>query len=475
MLMVMLEKKLGVVLIPKLRAILLKEADNNMHDGYLFGGRLLTHARECGLIPQEQLAKKEKTAEDGVFAKVLKADYAGLRRIFFGQISADAAYCYDLVNHLILALLLHAMGMPVGPIFAMLYTIMFMRYYLRTGFGKSQQYMGGDLAPRGMHGLNQGSRSAPPCWNMLSSLLVEIQRARGHVATVVSPITLINSKIVGSLYVDDTDLFVMDELWLLTKEMFLEELQSSLDHWVHRLIGGGGGCKPIKCWAYLIEYKWDDHGQWYCDSLVDGYSLTVPTTNGNEEIKLCDAFKSQETLGVFTNPGRTSTAHFKKIIDKVKTWTSRIQTGHLPVAFNWTSYIFQLWTSVRYGIGALPTDREEVVGILDDTNRDMLSSLGVNLNIRTGWRTLHRSFLSIGLFHFKVELMIQSINLFLQHYDSPYDIGIMLRATMESVQLEAGFTDCPLLHSFHPQYLCYTLLVSFILASAGLFRHETIH
>jgi hypothetical protein len=38
-LMVMLEKKVGAILIPKLRAILLKEADNNMHDGHVFGGK----------------------------------------------------------------------------------------------------------------------------------------------------------------------------------------------------------------------------------------------------------------------------------------------------------------------------------------------------------------------------------------------------------------------------------------------------
>jgi hypothetical protein len=105
-LMVMLEKKLGVALIPKLRAILLKEADGNMLDGHVFGGRALTHAREIGFIPEEQLAEKQKTAEDGVWAKVLKADYARLRREALAILAADAANCYDMVNHIILALLL---------------------------------------------------------------------------------------------------------------------------------------------------------------------------------------------------------------------------------------------------------------------------------------------------------------------------------------------------------------------------------
>jgi hypothetical protein len=136
-LMVMLEKKVGTVLIPKLCAIPLKEADNNFHDGVMFGGRMLNHAREIGLIPQEQLAEKDCTAEDGVWAKVLKADYARLRWQMLAIISADAANCYDLVNHIILCLIVLAIGIPIGPIISMLLTISLMRYYLRTGFGES--------------------------------------------------------------------------------------------------------------------------------------------------------------------------------------------------------------------------------------------------------------------------------------------------------------------------------------------------
>lgn len=65
--------------------------------------------------------------------------------------------CYDFVNHLILALLLQAIGIPIGPIISMLLMIRFMRYYLRTGFGESKKYMGGTLAPRRMHGLTKAA------------------------------------------------------------------------------------------------------------------------------------------------------------------------------------------------------------------------------------------------------------------------------------------------------------------------------
>lgn len=278
---------------------------------------MLQHAKEIDLIPEEQIADKGKTAEDGVFIKVLKSDYSRLRGQPFAEISAeDAANCYDLVNHLILAMLLKAIGMPTGPIIVMLSTIKGMKYYLRMGFGKSKRYMGEDLARR-MHGLNQGSKAALQNWLLISSILVKMQRARGHVAKVITPITKVISTIVGSLYVDDTILFVLRED-ILTRGDLLNEAQAALTDWGGSLIASGGSCKSIKCWAYLVDYNWDDQGQWYCESMVDGYSMTVPTHDGPGKIDLLPSDSCKETLGVFTSPSGSSNGHFMKIADKIK-------------------------------------------------------------------------------------------------------------------------------------------------------------
>jgi hypothetical protein len=83
---------------------------------------VLTHAREIGFIPEEQLAEKQKTAEDGLWAKELKAYNARLRREALAILAADAANCYDItVNHLILALLLQAIGIPFSANICMLF------------------------------------------------------------------------------------------------------------------------------------------------------------------------------------------------------------------------------------------------------------------------------------------------------------------------------------------------------------------
>ena len=48
----MLEKVAGLALVNKLRAILLMEADFNMHNKIIFGRRMLDAARDAGMIPE---------------------------------------------------------------------------------------------------------------------------------------------------------------------------------------------------------------------------------------------------------------------------------------------------------------------------------------------------------------------------------------------------------------------------------------
>jgi hypothetical protein len=201
-----------------------------------------------------------------------------------GIIAADAANCYDMVNHIILAMLLRAVGLPMGPIVAMLLAIKTMRYYLRTGFGKSKKYMGPEDSPRHQHGLNQGSRAAPPCWTLVSSLLCEIQRAQGHVATVETPITRLVSTIIGFLYVDDTDLYILNHD-ITTSGDLLAAAQSATDDWCDGLFDTGGGAKAEKSFAHLFTIVWDEDGDWHYNSLLkeDGFELTVPSRDGGRD------------------------------------------------------------------------------------------------------------------------------------------------------------------------------------------------
>ena len=151
---VMLEKIAGLALVNKLRAILLMEADFNFHNKLIFGSRMLDTARANSFIPAEQYSEKQSTADDGSFDKVLQGDISRQRRLPMSIISADAANCYDRVHHALMALLFLCIGVQVGSIAAMLSSIQLMKFFLRTGWGESSRYIGGDILkiPHGLCG-----------------------------------------------------------------------------------------------------------------------------------------------------------------------------------------------------------------------------------------------------------------------------------------------------------------------------------
>jgi hypothetical protein len=138
----MLEKIAGIALVNKLRAILLMEADFNMHNRIIFGNRMIQRAREEGLIPPEIFSTEGTTAEDGCFGKGLVCDISRQSRTNMVITSNDAASCYDRIAHAMLSLILQAMTVWKGAITAMLIPIQIMCFFLRTGFGESASAKG---------------------------------------------------------------------------------------------------------------------------------------------------------------------------------------------------------------------------------------------------------------------------------------------------------------------------------------------
>ena len=88
---VMLEKIAGIALVNKLRAILLMEADFNMHNRIIFGSRMIEAVRKQGLIPEETFSSAGTTAEDGSFQKQLVYDISRQSRTACTNTSNDAA------------------------------------------------------------------------------------------------------------------------------------------------------------------------------------------------------------------------------------------------------------------------------------------------------------------------------------------------------------------------------------------------
>ena len=94
----------------------------------------------------------------------------------------------------------------------MLGSIQQMKFYLRTGFGKSKEYMTALLGSI-IQGLCQGNAHAPAGWSLISAVLINVYKSFGQGAHFTTPILRKEHSTAGVLYVDDVDLFSMNPLW----------------------------------------------------------------------------------------------------------------------------------------------------------------------------------------------------------------------------------------------------------------------
>ncbi len=136
-------------------------------------------------------------------------------------VSANAAYCYDRVNHVIMSLVwLVLTNGNIPAIVASLVCLQTMKFFQRTGFGESKTFFGGKGFFPYMMGLGQGNRAALSSWIQLSAVLVTIFKQLKLGAVIQDSITAALIHTMGALFVDNTGLYtwrqhIMDpgELW----------------------------------------------------------------------------------------------------------------------------------------------------------------------------------------------------------------------------------------------------------------------
>jgi hypothetical protein len=128
-LQVLLEKVTGIALVDKLRAILLMEGNFNFFNKWLFGHVAVNKLYKLGYIPEDQYNKKSSIAEDSKLDNRLTMDLSCRFHQPLIAVSANAEKCYNQINHIIMSVLLLAIGGEDGPISAMFWPIQQMRFF----------------------------------------------------------------------------------------------------------------------------------------------------------------------------------------------------------------------------------------------------------------------------------------------------------------------------------------------------------
>ena len=81
-----------------------------------------------------------------------------------------------------------------------------------------------------------------------------------------------------------------------------------------------------------------------------------------------------------------------------------MKNDHLPAKLVWVTYKYQLWPSIRYGIGTMINDMKEAEELLDAYDYDLLNILLEPLSHQsTDWlnsfnKTITRAYLKLVMF-----------------------------------------------------------------------------
>jgi hypothetical protein len=158
-------------------------------------------------------------------------------------VSADAAYCYDRVNHIVMSLVWLALTGYMPAIVVTLFCLQTMKFFQRTGFGDSKSFFGGLCHEPYMMGLGQGNHAAPPSWIQLSAVMANVYKQLDLGTDIHDPIADNRIHSMGAMFVDDLDLFTWKEAITEPIELMLQA-QREVTQWSLLLNATRGALKP---------------------------------------------------------------------------------------------------------------------------------------------------------------------------------------------------------------------------------------
>eukprot|EP00956_Cyclotella_meneghiniana_P027276 scaffold60862_cov41-Cyclotella_meneghiniana.AAC.6 len=365
---VMLEKKLGVRLINKLRAILLMEADFNAANKIIYGERMMDNVRKYQLMPDDIFSERAREATDGGLGKKLFTDIVNQLRRPAGLASVDAANCYDREAHNAISnMVFQAFGTPSSACRSMHTAIQEMKFFLRTAFGDSKESVGARVELK-TQGYMQGNGASPVGWAVVSIMIIHAHKKEGHGATFICPITKLQKSLAGILYLDDTDIVHLDMSRLETVSEAHAALQRSLDSWSELLIATGGSLKPEKCFYYPMGFVWDRQGKWSHSRLEEKeeYGISVLLPDGSRApIEHLSVDEARVTLGMSCCPSRKADNELAKtkdeaslsplalMQDKANNWANEAKGSGLSRRDVHFSVDRKMWPKISYGLCAV--------------------------------------------------------------------------------------------------------------------------
>jgi hypothetical protein len=328
--------------------------------------------------------EKNSLADDGTLAKVIFYDIVLQTQRPVGNTAVDANNCYNQIAHPIVLLVFQSMGVPITATMSMLSTTQDMKFYLRTGYGDSKKFAlsTGRIKTQG---LCQGNGAAQAGWTTTNITMINALKRKNYSTHLVNPISKRGLHVIGSIFVEDTDLEHFDMRRIETAEEAHTKFQESIINWGRLLIATGGTLKPIKCFFQLISFRWNHSGTWENKDKenLEEYKIVVPLEDGLfAKIEHLNIDTPTKTLGSMTASTGSNAVAIKRMKDKAEGWLVQATAGKLYRQNFWFLVDKQFWPKVGYGIGTILAPFIELEEGLMQIYYDMLSIGGVQKSVK---------------------------------------------------------------------------------------------
>ncbi len=438
---VMLLKASGDLRAHKLRTILLMEADFNMNNKKMSREGMWV-AEAAGVIAPEQGGgrRKHRVAECMLTSQLITDD-SRFKRKAMAVCSNDAKGCYDRIVHSVAYICLRRIGIPSPPLLSMLKTIQNMTHYIRTAYGDSNTSYGPSLPPETpFMGLLQGNGASGTGWTAVCTVMIEAMRSQGYGYKSISALTKQICSLVGSAFVDDTDLFHSGDTNLTTGAAVKTEMQTVLDHWDNMLRSTGGGLDKEKSYWYLLDYE-RRNGHWGYkspDSLPGDITLYSDESLEKEPIERLPPSEARRALGIMSRPDGKMKEQRKHLRAKGEVWAANMNAKKIRMDDAWYCLSSSITKTINYPLVHTTFTREDCKHIMAPVLQAGLHAIHVQRKLPRALVYGPIKYQGIGIEDPWTLQLIEHLQCILRHGTRPTPNGQFIRSNMENLVLELG-------------------------------------
>ena len=439
----------------KQRTIHLLESTFSEGTKIIFSRRMMQHARKYGQLPPDQYARKGGKAIDAAIQKILIYDIMRMQRRPGICFANDLMACYDRMAHVPSGLALRFLGAPPTAVQCMSTTIQNMRHYIRTAYGDSDNFYGGDPT-RPLQGGGQGSPAAPPMWIALTIIVLNMLTSYEPGVTVVFAISATILTFSAILYVDDTDLFTLKKDDETVPEM-LTRAQTLTSRWVEAMWATGAALRPEKCWWCLVDFTWKG-SKWRYNFYDDNdVSLLVRDDDGlYQKVQRVDVYEGKKGLGLRFAANGCMDAELEYLKKASVKWAADIHNSYLDrktSALALTTTISGTWA---YPSPATNFTRKQAETLMKPVFKSILPKMGVNRHLPKAYRYAPLSHHGLAAPDYFTNQGVDHIITLVSHMVKNTYVGDLIEATLEIAALEIGMGE----NIFHLPYDVYSPLLT---------------